>query len=90
MADNRLLNVNQTRESPAMDLVPVVKSNTVNLDPPGRAIRCKPNGTAGALKILTSSGNERTTYIDKGEILPVETLRVFSTGTDADGLEVLI
>lgn len=74
----------------ASDLVPVTKSNTVDLDTPGRAIRCRSDGTGGALKIKTNSGAERTTYIAPGETLWVAVFRVFDTGTAATNLEVYI
>lgn len=72
------------------DLVPVAPSNSENLPTAGRAIRCRPDGTGGALKIVTNAGVERTTYIAPGETLWVAVIKVFLTGTAATNLEVYI
>lgn len=72
------------------DLVPATKSNTTDLEVPGRAIRCRSDGTGGALKIRTNAGEERTTYIAPGETLYVAVIRVFDTGTAATNLELYI
>lgn len=79
----RILDVGQ-----ASDIAPVTPSNTTPLPAPG-VIRCKPDGTAGALRVMTAAGEDRTTYIEVGEILLVTVTQVFATGTDADGLEVM-
>lgn len=87
---NDLLLSGMGAESPGTDLVPVTPSNTVDLAKPGRAIRCKNTGTAGALRLLSWDGVERTTDIAPGEVLTVACRRIFATGTTATGLEVIV
>lgn len=73
-----------------IDLVPVTPSDTVDLDIAARAIRCKPDGEAGALRFTTLQGVVRDTSIALGETLMVNAKRIHSTGTSATGLEVYI
>lgn len=73
-----------------VDLVPIVPNDAENLPRTARAIRCRPNGVSGALKITTQLGEERETYIEAGEVLYVATVRVFETGTVAEGLEAIL
>lgn len=74
---------------PALDLIPVVPSDTVNLPQTGRAIRCRPDGTAGTVRFISEAGNLRNTAIAVGETLPVGAVRIHATGTTATGLEIL-
>ena len=47
-------------------------------------------GTGGDLKVLTIGGDEVTfSNIQEGTFLPVQVLRVFSTGTGADNIIAL-
>lgn len=71
----------------AVDIVPVVASDTVDLPSHARAIRATGDGT---LRITTYNGNVRNTSIAAGEILPVYAIRVHATGTTATGLEALL
>lgn len=92
MTGNPLLLLNRTRESAAQDIVPVtteMKSNSVNLTTPGRAIRCRGDGAGGALKITTGAGSDVATYIASGETLVVDVIRIWTTGTAATNLEIL-
>ena len=72
----------------APDLAPVTPNDGVDLPRPARAIRCRPDGEGGALRITTASGDVRNTHIVAGERIPVQILRVHDTGTDATSLEV--
>ena len=75
---------------PGTDLVPIVTSDTTDYAIPYRAIRCRPDGVAGALKINTLDGNTRTTYIAVGETLLVGVARVWTAGTAATNLEGIV
>lgn len=55
-----------------------------------RAIRCKPSGTGGAVKIRTLNGFDRVTEIASGETLMIGATRVWATGTTATLLEGLV
>lgn len=77
-------------DSVGVDLVPITPHDDNDLPVMARAIRCKPNGAAGILRITTVSGNVRNTYIDVGEVLQVATSKVHDTGTDATGLEAIL
>lgn len=47
-------------------------------------------GTGGNLKVMTVGGDQVTfTNIQEGTFLPVQVLRVFATGTDADDIIAL-
>lgn len=72
------------------DLIPVTPSDTVDLPAAGRAIRCRPDGVGGTLRINVNDGPTRNTYIAAGETLLVAVSRVFATGTTATGLEVYV
>ncbi len=76
--------------SPAIDLVPVTPSDANDLAVPGRSIRCRPDGSAGTLRITTDTGVVRNTYIAVGEVLNVGVQRVHATGTAATGLEAMV
>lgn len=75
---------------PGVDLVPVTPSDTVDLVTPARALRCRPDGTAGTLRITTVAGEVRNTYIDAGEYFLVQVKRVHATGTAATNIEAVI
>jgi len=75
---------------PGGDLVPITPDNANDLPFPARAIRLPANGTAGTLRITTSAGNVRDTYIAAGEMLTVAVTRVHLTGTAATPLEALV
>ena len=77
-------------DSVGVDLVPITPNDDADLAVTARAIRCKPNGAAGTLRITTVSGAVRNTYINAGEVLAVAVARVHSTGTAATGLEALL
>lgn len=76
--------------APAPDLVPISPDDDNDLATPARAIRCRPDGTAGTLRITTAEGEVRDTYIDAGELLPIQAVRVHDTGTAATDLEAMI
>lgn len=79
------------RTMTALDIVPVVPSDTVDLAIEARAIRCRPeSGAGGTLRITTYQGNVRDTEIATGEMLVVGVVRVHLTGTTATGLEAVI
>ena len=75
---------------PAVDLVPITPSDSVNLPQAARAIRCRPTGATGTLRLVTMSGQTRDTAISAGELLPVSAVAVKATGTTATGLEALL
>lgn len=72
---------------PGADLVPIVANDATTFATPYRALRCKPDGTAGTLKVDTTAGTTRTTSIALGETLLLGVTRVYLTGTSAAGLE---
>ncbi|MEL8055701.1 MAG: hypothetical protein AAGK66_06085 [Pseudomonadota bacterium] len=78
------------QSDPGIDLVPITPNDGLDLLRPARAIRCRPDGTAGTLSIVTAEGNQRDTYINAGEALAVQVRRVRATGTSASGLEAYI
>lgn len=90
MAANPGNDGNVTRDAPGIDLVPITPSDSTDLDTDARAIRCKPDGAAGTLRITTLAGQVRNTSIEVGEVLPVSVRRVHATGTTATGLEAFI
>ena len=75
---------------PAIDLVPVAPDDATDLPTPARAVRCRPDGAAGTLRVTTAAGEVRNTHIAVGEILTVQVLRVHNTGTTATNLEAII
>jgi len=67
-----------------------VSGGDQTLDPPARAVRCKPSsGTAGVVAFTDMSGDDQTTEIAVGELLPIGALAILSSGTTAGGLEAL-
>lgn len=76
--------------SQGTDLVPIAPSDTEDLLVTARAIRCRPDGTGGTIRLVTYSGQLRNTYIAAGETLLVLASRVHATGTAATGLEAYI
>lgn len=74
----------------AFDIVPISPNDNEDLPTNARAIRCKPSGEAGKIRITTRSGETRDTEISVGEVLSVYVVRVHNSGTDATGLEALI
>ena len=69
----------------------VTPSNTVNIPNVTGSPTTQPCvlyiGTGGSLKVLTEGGDEVTfVNIADGTFLPVNVLRVFLTGTDADDI----
>jgi hypothetical protein len=80
-----------SQSDPATDLVPVTPNDAADLALPAVALRCLPvSGAAGTVRVTTVDGNVRTTEIAVGELLPVQVVRVWSTGTSATGLEALV
>lgn len=73
-----------------VDLVPIVPDDENDLPTTARAIRCRKDGVGGALKFISHRGVERETYIEAGEVLYVVAVRVFETGTAAEGLEAIL
>lgn len=88
MARNPLRGLNYL--AVGIDLVPITPDDDENLATTARAVRCRPDGNAGALRITTTAGNVRNTYIAAGEMLIVSVTRVHDTGTDATNLEAVI
>ena len=72
------------------DLIPIVPSDTVDLSIPARAIRCRPDGDAGTLRITTGRDEVRDTYIAAGEIIILSVTRVHASGTNATLLEAIV
>lgn len=83
----KLLLATIAAQSVAQDIIPIVPSDTTDLEAPARGIRC--TGEGGALRITTAAGNVRDTLIAAGEILYVEATRIHAAGTVATGLEAL-
>lgn len=77
-------------EGVAVDLVPISPSDDADLETACRAIRCRPDGADGTLRITTLAGSVRNTRITAGEVLMVATVRVHLTGTTATNLEALL
>jgi hypothetical protein len=76
---------------PASDLIPVnISGGNQTFMPPARALRCKPDGAAGAVVMVTLAGETRTTSISEGQILPVAFSQIVQAGTDATGLEAFV
>ena len=73
--------------------VTVTPSNTANISESTEAAKSGVVlyiGTGGDLKVLTSGGDEVTfTNIQDGSFLPVQVVRVFSTGTTASDIIAL-
>ena len=90
MADKNPLLEDFDSTSVGQDLVPIAPSDTEDLSMTARAIRCRPDGTGGALRITTWAGEIRNTYIEAGDTLNVAVIRVHDTGTDATDLEAFI
>lgn len=80
-------NPDQYNTFTAIDLVPVVPSDTVDLPMFARALRI---AGAGTLRITTLRGNVRNTNVAAGETLDVAVRRVHATGTSATGIEAMI
>ena len=72
------------------DLIPVTPNDSTDLATAGRAIRCRPDGTAGTLRFRNAAGTQRDTAIAVGELLLVGVSRIHATGTTATGLEFLV
>lgn len=68
--------------NPGTDAVPVVPHDVTNI------VLCRALmiGTAGALKVITSSGDTRTFPSIPIGLFPLQVSRVFSTGTTADNI----
>ncbi|MEM6496733.1 MAG: hypothetical protein AAF709_08405 [Pseudomonadota bacterium] len=79
-----------SQSDPATDLVPITPDDNNDLTNPGRAIRCRPDGAAGNLRITTADGSQRDTFINAGEQIDVQFTRVHATGTTATNLEAMI
>lgn len=90
MASNIALQGNVDRSDVGIDLVPIVPADGAELPTHARAIRCKPTGSAGSVRFIALSGQERTTDIGAGEVLQVSVIKVFQTGTTATGLEAYL
>lgn len=71
---------------PAVDVVPVVPNDTVDL--PDGECRALIVTCDGALRILTPFGSDRTIQVPIG-VLPIQAKRVFATGTTAQGITAL-
>lgn len=89
MAKNPLLD-DFDSTSVAMDLVPITPNDSVDLATTARAIRCRPDGAAGTLRVTTWQGVVRNTYIEAGGVLGCAVSRVHSTGTTATNLEAML
>lgn len=89
MAKNPLLD-DFDSTSVGQDLVPITPSDDNDLPIAARAIRCRPDGAAGALRVTTWAGQVRNTYIEAGGTLNVAVTRVHDAGTDATNLEAIL
>lgn len=72
---------------PALDILPVTPSNTVDL--PRVAIALYVTG-AGNVVIDTVTGTSRTVNLAANSFLPVGVRRVHATGTTATGIHALV
>jgi hypothetical protein len=78
----------QTNYSPTFPMFPggattVSKSDTVNLPTPSVIYV----GGAGNIKITTAQGDEVTFFgVPSGQVIPVQVIRVWNTGTTATDL----
>lgn len=69
-------------DKPAAYAAEVTPSDIADLSRPARGIYV---GTEGAVKVTTTGGST-VTFTNVYGILPVEVVRVFSTGTTASGI----
>jgi hypothetical protein len=90
MSINELMLSGMDSTSVAVDLVPIVPNDSVDLPETARAIRCKPTGAAGTVRFVSWRGELRNTSIEAGGELRVAALRVHATGTTATDLEAMI
>lgn len=72
----------------------VTPSNTVNIPSISGPDAARPCvlyvGTGGSLRVLTEGGDDVTfVNVQDGTFFPVNVLRVFATGTDADDIVAL-
>lgn len=80
-------------QDPAIDIVPITPNDsadisTVSVSGETRKSRALYIGTGGAIKVTTANGNDRTVTVPAG-ILPVQVVRVWSTGTSASNISAL-
>ena len=84
---NPILATVNDQTASAVDVIPAVQSDTVDLDTPGRAFLC---GGAGDIRIITFNGEDRTFPVAANQIVPVYVRRVFTTSTTATGIHILV
>ncbi len=72
---------------PARDVVPVVPSDTEDLQKGAAALYVT---VGGALSIVTLEGQVRQITVPDYMLVPVQVLRVNATGTTAGGIHALI
>jgi hypothetical protein len=72
---------------PALDIVPVVPSDTEDLPDVGLALYTE---TGGAVSFVTAKGVARSLTVSDFSILPVGVMRINASGTTASGLHVLV
>jgi hypothetical protein len=80
---NRVPNLN----GPAMDLLPVTPSDSVDLPRVALALYVE---TGGVVSFESYLGQTRTVALADNSMLPVGTLRVNATGTTASGIHAFV
>nr|WP_315384207.1 hypothetical protein [uncultured Sphingomonas sp.] len=74
--------------APATDALPIVANDNVDLAQEAVGITC--GGNAGAVKLKTAAGNDRTIAIATGQTIAIRFRKVYLTGTSATGLTALL
>ncbi|WP_294257213.1 hypothetical protein [uncultured Sphingomonas sp.] len=74
--------------APATDAVPIVANDNSDLAQEAVGLAC--GGNAGAVKLKTAAGNDRTIAIASGQTIAIRFRKVYLTGTSATGLTALL
>lgn len=74
--------------APATDAVPIVANDNTDLAQEAVGLAC--GGNAGAVKLKTAAGNDRTIAIATGQTIAIRFRKVYLTGTSATGLTALL
>ena len=84
---NPFTNRSLSLSGPAIDIAPVLPSDSTDLPHVGLALYAE---TGGAVSFVTAKGTQRSVTVADFSILPVGVMRVNATGTTASGLHVLV
>ena len=83
-ASDRFLSYARTADSPARDPQIVTPSDTVDLAPYAKALKCNADGVISILPVgaYAKGGTTPISFtVQAGEYVPVQVARVFATGT---------